>query len=504
MLGSPASSIESSLDEFVPETKFEKFGGYIALFGGFLTQLVFGSLFCFGNLSPYIASYLTHNDYMASESTEFDLATVYDRYLSQTNIVLFIIMTCFCTSIIFGGKLELMFGPTRTYMLSTVMVTAGFGLTSLALKANSIPLIVVTYGLLFGCGVGIGYPVLAIVCMRWFPKKRGLVCGLISTVFGAAPFVFDLIQAKLVNPNNLEIDPNYGYALQKAVIDDIPFMFVYVAGIMFTMQCISILCVKSPSWFVIQPTDGTDGQASMSKQQLKYESYSLTLGQAMKFWVFWDLWINNFLYCVVLMFMTSEWKVFGMNYMHINNDSYLSLIGSIASLFNALGRFSWGIIYDKNKSFVISMGALCAICTLFIATLPFIKYVGDASAVNALFAVWLFAIWSCAGCEYAFLPSVLVETFGAKYVGPILGVFVGGEVPATAVVVLLSHFVFKNNDRDWMMYCFTMAGCTLISTVQSLLYRKDRLDRRKYLKAAAKGSYQAIAIECSSHSRNIN
>ena len=174
-IASSISSITLSIDDFKPETKFGKFGGFIALIGGCLLQLTLGSLFCYGNLVPYIASYLTYNDYIqSSDQDTFDLTTSYNNNVSQTNLVLFIIIFCMSIFVIFGGNVEVKIGPTKTIIIASLSVTLGFGLTYFSLIYNSIWLIIITYGIIFGCGVGIGYPVLFIVCMRWFPAKRGI------------------------------------------------------------------------------------------------------------------------------------------------------------------------------------------------------------------------------------------------------------------------------------------------------------------------------------------
>merc|ERR1712130_587118 len=105
----------------------------------------------------------------------------------------------------------------------------------------------------------------------------------------------------------------------------------------------------------------------------------------------------------------------------MGNDSYLAIIGSISALMNGLGRFGWGFIYDLNKSFPISMGTMTLIVSIAISTLPLINMFIQK---NILFALWIFVIWICVGCQYAFLPTVIVETFGAKYAGSIVGLFV--------------------------------------------------------------------------------
>ena len=246
------SSVVSSVDTSKPDTRFGKIGGYFALFGGALLQFTLGSIFCFGNLSPYIASYFTHNDYMnitKYKQDTFDIESTYNNYVSQINWVLFVALAIEVVFILFGGNIEIIIGPPKTLIMSSILMTLGFGLTYFALINHSFLLLMVTYGIIFGIGTGIGYPVSVVVLMKWFPKRKGVVCGFNSAVFGAGVFVFDAIQTKLVNPYNLAMDSSYGYALQQDIIVRIPFMFIYVAAIMLTMNIIAIVCTRNPPWF---------------------------------------------------------------------------------------------------------------------------------------------------------------------------------------------------------------------------------------------------------------
>jgi hypothetical protein len=43
--------------------------------------------------------------------------------------------------------------------------------------------------------------------------------------------------------------------------------------------------------------------------------------------------------------ITTFYKTFGQTF--INNDKFLSIVGSTASFFNALGRLFWGFLIDK-------------------------------------------------------------------------------------------------------------------------------------------------------------
>ena len=168
-----AKSTLNTIEFYTKTSSFAKYGGYIALFGGFLFQLTLGSWFSFGNLTPYIASYLTASENRAHSHhlSDVELQTIYNDYLSSINIVFFVAM-CFNALLSFGGgDIEVRIGPTKTLMISAVLLSFGFGLTYFGLIYHSFALICCTFGVLFGCGVGTGYCVQPIVCMRWFPEK---------------------------------------------------------------------------------------------------------------------------------------------------------------------------------------------------------------------------------------------------------------------------------------------------------------------------------------------
>ena len=183
--------------------------------------------------------------------------------------------------------------------------------------------------------------------------------------------------------------------------------------------------------------------------------------------------------------MQVQWKIFASSYMGITDDALLSMIGSVGALANGAGRLMWGIFYDWSASFRLSMGLQTAVCAAFIVTLPWIKDFADFGgerATEVALTVWLVFIWLCAGCEYAFLPSCIAETFGSKHAGPIIGVFVMAEPFAMAIMVALSSV--EALQSDFQHYCLVIAGFCAASTVLSVLYRPNRIDRKQYLNAS--------------------
>ena len=144
---------------------------------------------------------------------------------------------------------------------------------------------------------------------------------------------------------------------------------------------------------------------------------------------------------------------------------------------NGMGRFGWGFIYDMNRSFRISMGTMTFIVAIAISTLPLINVWDYDSRI--WFAIWIFVIWICVGCQYAFLPTCIAETFGAKYTGSIVGLFVWCEAPSSLLVVVCTQF-YVELFRGWNGYCAFIAACSFISFILSVFY-KSNIDRKKII-----------------------
>ena len=176
--------------------------------------------------------------------------------------------------------------------------------------------------------------------------------------------MWDYIQTTLVNPDKTEMDSKIGYSDAPHIIDRIPYMFLYVAAIQICFQLIAVLIVVNPPWYVPERQQKkkkkkrkkepkvinlkNDLQESLlaepefekrksslqkvSKEQSEYEKDSLTMQMSLRLPTFWSLWINNFLFSFALMWVVSEWKVYAMQGLNIDDDHYLAIIGSISGL----------------------------------------------------------------------------------------------------------------------------------------------------------------------------
>ena len=177
----------------------QKFDGILALVGGFALHLTLGTLYCFGNMSTYMTSYL--RKHVNNDLTYSDL--IWIPTLSTMSQGLFMTLS---------GHLEERVGVRYTVLIGSSIMTAGVYLTSFAIRCVclnvflsvdkkitctdsrfSTILTTITYGFMFGLGTALAYVPPLTAAMRWFPRKKGLVNGVIVGGFGLGAFVFNQV-----------------------------------------------------------------------------------------------------------------------------------------------------------------------------------------------------------------------------------------------------------------------------------------------------------------------
>ena len=96
-----------------------------------------------------------------------------------------------------GGLWMRRSGPRVVAITGAVLYGSG---TILAGMARTLPMLYLTYGVIAGAGLGLGYIVPIAVLVKWFPDRRGMITGIAVAGFGAgalitAPVAQSLIRA---------------------------------------------------------------------------------------------------------------------------------------------------------------------------------------------------------------------------------------------------------------------------------------------------------------------
>lgn len=110
------------------------------------------------------------------------------------------------------------------------------------------------------------------------------------------------------------------------------------------------------------------------------------------------------------MFIAFNYKEYGM--LGIDDDSFLTVIGSSGAIFNGLGRFFWGFMFDKFSFRIISslINGLLLAGALTISFLVEDKY---------YFLIGVCVIYFCYGGNYSVYPTHTVRIFGSVLGGKI-------------------------------------------------------------------------------------
>lgn len=206
----------------------------------FLVHLSIGSIYTYGNLVPYIVSYVrekSHPDNLRSTDTPY----VYACQIAGQGC-----------SMVVGGILEKKFGPRVVTLAGGLLMSGGVALTYFSIQ-YSFWLMLLTYGVMFGLGTGLAYVGPLACAMKWLPKWKGLACGVVVSGFGLSALVFNSVQTEYINPHNSAPDlqdqdnPDVKYFSQSEILDRVPYVFLILSACYVTMQVIGCIMIVNPA-----------------------------------------------------------------------------------------------------------------------------------------------------------------------------------------------------------------------------------------------------------------
>jgi OFA family oxalate/formate antiporter-like MFS transporter len=246
-----------------------------------------------------------------------------------------------------------------------------------------------TYGVIGGIGLGFSYIVPVAVLVKWFPDRRGLITGIAVGGFGAGALVTAPVATRLIQSVGV---------LQTFAYLGIAFLIITVAA----------------GYFMQNPPAGwkPKGWAPTSSQASQRSARDYTLGEALRTWQWWALWLLLFLNTSAGISIISQESPLFQELGRVSAVAAASMVG-IVSIGNALGRVFWAWASDsitRRATFVVMFMAQ----VLLFWALPSIS-----SA--AVLTVVAFVILMCYGGGFGTMPAFAADYFGSKNVGPIYG-----------------------------------------------------------------------------------
>src|ERR687898_3521393 len=125
------------------------------------------------------------------------LSDAYGTGVSAVNTTFSIAILALGFAAFFGGLWMNKSGPRIVALSAGVLYGAGIFLASFA--QPSLWILYLTYGLMAGIGIGLGYIVPIATLIKWFPDKRGVITGIAVAGFGAGALVTAPIAKRLIS-----------------------------------------------------------------------------------------------------------------------------------------------------------------------------------------------------------------------------------------------------------------------------------------------------------------
>src|SRR5256885_1152827 len=232
----------------------------------------------------------------------------------------------------FGGLWLNRKGPRIVALTGGALYGVGVFLASFS---QSLSWLYLTYGVIGGVGLGFAYIVPVAVLVKWFPDRRGLITGIAVGGFGAGA----LITAPLAT-----------HLIQTAGVLN-TFAYLGIAYLVVTVVA---------GLFMHNPPEGwrPDGWTPTASQTSQRAEHDYTLGEALRTWQWYALWLLLFLNTFAGISIISQEAPIFQELLKVSAITAASMVG-IASIGNAFGRVFWAWASDfltRRTTFFVMVG----------------------------------------------------------------------------------------------------------------------------------------------------
>src|ERR1700738_3280481 len=317
----------------------------------------------------------------------------------------------------------------------------GFGVFLASFSDHKLWWLYLSYGVIGGIGLGFSYIVPVAVLVKWFPDRRGLITGIAVGGFGAGALVTAPVATRLIQSVGV---------LQTFAYLGIAFLVVTVAA----------------GYFMQNPRQGWRPEvwAPPTLQPSQQASRDYTLGEALRTWQWWALWLLLFLNTSAGISVISQESPLFQERARVSAVTAASMVG-IVSIGNAFGRVFWAWASDS-----ITRRATFAVMFLGQAVLFWFLPSINIPAVLTLVS---FVILMCYGGGFGTMPAFAADYFGSKNVGPIYGLMLTAWGFASAFGPLLIAYM-RQAEGAYRGALHVIAGVMAVSVILPLIVSPPR------------------------------
>ena len=391
-----------------------------------------------------------------------------DWSLSDVVWIFTVAIVCLGLAAAFAGKWLEEVGPRKVGVVAAFCWGGGFVIGGLGIALHQLWLIYLGYGVIGGCGLGLGYVSPVSTLIRWFPDRRGMATGmaimgfgggamigaplknwLINTFYSAPEYLGPLASVNLTTEAGRRFAQIAGELHEITVIgaNDIANMivpgpegvylvdtgsvgvaqaFVALGMIYFIVMMIAAFSyrIPAPGW----KPGGWSPPNDTARAKKMISSHDVDIDKALHTPQFYQLWI---VLCfnvtagigVLSVARTMMTEIFGTTLPHIVDSAFAATYVVMISVFNMVGRFFWA----STSDYIGRRTTYWVFFALGIALYVSIPYTASQVSISptVLWLVYFYAatmiIFTMYGGGFATIPAYLADMFGTRYVGGIHG-----------------------------------------------------------------------------------
>lgn len=306
------------------------------------------------------------------------LENAYGWTRSETSLAFTLNLVFFSVGSIFTGIASKKLKFSTLLKIAGTLIGVGFFTSSFARKAWQIYL---TYSILCGSGIGMGYNCVVSSVPVWFPEKSGMITGILLM----------------------------GYALSTAILGPVINILIGKVGITQTFVILAVVCAVGiilGSMQVRTPT--LDQMELLPKVEKKKSNHNYFTSEMVKKPIFWLYFILSAILGSIGLGLMNHASPMMIEELKMTATN-AALAVSVLSVCNGSGRLIWGIVYDKIglKKVLILLSSI-----MFLAGV--ILYLALTSQSMGLYLLSACVLLFCFGGNATSIPSIMRELFGQR------------------------------------------------------------------------------------------
>ena len=394
---------------------------WLVVLGALMIQLALGAVYAFSIFTSPLAETLDQ------DPKSFAILGIFSAAIAV-----------FAVTMIAAGRLQDRKGPRLVATMGGIVYGAGYLIA--AHSTESLAMMYLSYGVIGGIGLGLGYVCPLAAAVKWFPDKRGLVSGIAVAGFGAGAFLFTQVGRWIIDSSSSGLSD----------------AFLYL-GLIFTVM------VVGGAQLLKDPPKGWLPRGYVPNENGREKNHEYEWREMVRTRQFFMLFAMFLLSATAGLMMIANVKNLAQ-YLDPSGSllvvAQFQTIAGMIALLNGAGRIAWGRVSDSiGRANTLKVMFLLQGLVLLAAAAFFVARPSGEMVQFAGLAAFASAVGFTFGGNFALFPSTTAEYFGTRNMGINYGLVFNGYGAAGVVGGLIPGFMATAEDGFvWVFIAIALAS----------------------------------------------